>query len=116
MLFLLSFTTLLLQTALAAPLANPTPSQQPQPLAKSVVSATQSTICTSEPILSPESTPEDVTIEGTIQSKKTSAYLNIANASTSYKLLSFRATGTRRRGGLRAIQLLRRRRAVMDGS
>ncbi|KAL6153310.1 hypothetical protein ACJQWK_11463 [Exserohilum turcicum] len=41
----------------------------------------------STPVLGPETAADEFTIGGTIQSKKTTKYLNIATASTSYKPL-----------------------------
>ena len=41
----------------------------------------------STPVLGPEAAADEFTIGGTIKSKKTSKYLNIATASTSYKPL-----------------------------
>lgn len=52
------------------------------------------------PVLCPESTAEDFTIGGTIQSKQTSQYLNIVVASTSYKPAIFGATGETTAWGL----------------
>jgi hypothetical protein len=52
------------------------------------------------PVLGPESTADDFTIGGTIQSKKTSQYLNIVNATTSYKPLVFSKTGDTTAWGL----------------
>ena len=52
------------------------------------------------PVLGPETAADEFTIGGTIQSKKTSQYLNIANASTSYKPLVWGATGETTAWGL----------------
>ncbi|EFQ93021.1 hypothetical protein PTT_09714 [Pyrenophora teres f. teres 0-1] len=54
----------------------------------------------STPVLGPESTADEFTIGGTIQSKKTSKYLNIGTASTSYKPLVWGATGQTTAWGL----------------
>lgn len=50
--------------------------------------------------MGPESTADNFTIGGTIQSKKTGQYLNIQTASTSYKPLVFGATGDTTAWGL----------------
>ncbi|CAI6261956.1 unnamed protein product [Periconia digitata] len=52
------------------------------------------------PVLGPESNADEFTIGGTIQSKKTSLFLNIAEASTSYKPLSWGASGSTTAWGL----------------
>lgn len=52
------------------------------------------------PVLGPETAADEFTIGGTIQSKKTSQYLNIATASTSYKPLVWGATGETTAWGL----------------
>ncbi|KAK1907336.1 hypothetical protein P3342_005662 [Pyrenophora teres f. teres] len=54
----------------------------------------------STPVLGPESTADEFTIGGTIQSKKTSKYLNIGTASTSYKPLVWGTTGQTTAWGL----------------
>jgi hypothetical protein len=54
----------------------------------------------STPVLGPESAAEDFTIGGTIQSRKTSQYLNIQNATTSYKPLKWEAAATTTAWGL----------------
>jgi carbonyl reductase 1 len=54
----------------------------------------------SRPVLGPESAAEEFTIGGTIQSKKTNQYLNIASASTSYKPLVWGAKGETTAWGL----------------
>jgi hypothetical protein len=54
----------------------------------------------STPVLGPESAADDFTIGGTIQSRKTSQYLNIQNATTSYKPLKWEATATTTAWGL----------------
>ncbi|KAF1997725.1 hypothetical protein P154DRAFT_273772 [Amniculicola lignicola CBS 123094] len=51
-------------------------------------------------VLGPESAAEDFIIGGTIQSKKTSLYLNIQNATTSYKPLVFGEMGSTTAWGL----------------
>jgi hypothetical protein len=45
------------------------------------------------PVLGPENAADEFTIGGTIQSKKTNQYLNIATTSTSYKPLVWGAMG-----------------------
>ena len=50
--------------------------------------------------MGPESSADDFTIGSTIQSKKTSQFLNIQTASTSYKPLVWGATGDTTAGGL----------------
>lgn len=50
--------------------------------------------------MGPESTADDFTIGGTIQSKKTAQYLNIQTVSTSYKPLVWGATGDTTAWGL----------------
>jgi hypothetical protein len=52
------------------------------------------------PVLGPENAADEFTIGGTIQSKTTSLYLNIASASTSYKPLVWGATGETTAWGL----------------
>ncbi|CAG5156412.1 uncharacterized protein ALTATR162_LOCUS4210 [Alternaria atra] len=52
------------------------------------------------PVLGPESAADEFTIGGTIQSKKTSLYLNIATASTSYKPLVWGTAGQTTAWGL----------------
>ncbi|KAF2689556.1 hypothetical protein K458DRAFT_291310 [Lentithecium fluviatile CBS 122367] len=52
------------------------------------------------PVLGPESAADEFTIGGTIQSKKTSAFLNIQTASTSYKPLVWGKTGETTAWGL----------------
>jgi carbonyl reductase 1 len=52
------------------------------------------------PVLGPESAADEFTIGSTIQSKKTSQYLNIATASTSYKPLVWGKTGDTTAWGL----------------
>jgi hypothetical protein len=52
------------------------------------------------PVLGPETAADEFTIGGTIQSKKTSLYLNIATASTSYKPLVWGTTGDTTAWGL----------------
>jgi len=52
------------------------------------------------PVLGPETAADEFTIGGTIQSKKTSQYLNIATASTSYKPLVWGVTGETTAWGL----------------
>lgn len=54
----------------------------------------------SVPVLGPESSADEFTIGGTIQSKKTSKYLNIETASTSYKPLSWGSVGNTTAWGL----------------
>ncbi|EUC38939.1 hypothetical protein COCCADRAFT_21688 [Bipolaris zeicola 26-R-13] len=54
----------------------------------------------SKPVLGPESAAEEFTIGGTIQSKKTNQFLNIATASTSYKPLVWGAKGDTTAWGL----------------
>lgn len=51
-------------------------------------------------MLGPESAADEFTIGGTIQSKKTSKYLNIQTATTSYKPLAWGATGDTTAWGL----------------
>ena len=50
--------------------------------------------------MGPESSADDFTIGSTIQSKKTSQFLNIQTASTSYKPLVWGATGDTTAWGL----------------
>ncbi|CAN9146902.1 unnamed protein product [Alternaria alternata] len=52
------------------------------------------------PVLGPETAADEFTIGGTIQSKKTSLYLNIATTSTSYKPLVWGTTGDTTAWGL----------------
>lgn len=52
------------------------------------------------PVLGPEAAADEFTIGRTIQSRKTSQYLNIQTASTSYKPLAWEATGTTTAWGL----------------
>ncbi|KAF2273275.1 uncharacterized protein EI97DRAFT_436152 [Westerdykella ornata] len=52
------------------------------------------------PVLGPEASAEEFTIGSTIQSKKTSQYLNIVSASTSYKPVVFGPTGETTAWGL----------------
>ncbi|KAF2257330.1 hypothetical protein BU26DRAFT_474160 [Trematosphaeria pertusa] len=52
------------------------------------------------PVLGPESSADEFTIGGTIQSKKTSQFLNIQTASTSYKPVVWGATGDTTAWGL----------------
>ncbi|KAF2263368.1 hypothetical protein CC78DRAFT_465751, partial [Lojkania enalia] len=52
------------------------------------------------PVLGPEASAEDFTIGSTIQSKQTSQFLNIVEASTSYKPLVFSGTGDTTAWGL----------------
>ncbi|KAH7075535.1 hypothetical protein BKA63DRAFT_595002 [Paraphoma chrysanthemicola] len=52
------------------------------------------------PVLGPEAAADEFTIGGTIQSRKTSQYLNIQTASTSYKPLKWEATGSTTAWGL----------------
>lgn len=52
------------------------------------------------PVLGPESAAEEFTIGSTIQSKKTSQYLNIVAADTSYKPVVFSAAGDTTAWGL----------------
>ncbi|KAF2036238.1 hypothetical protein EK21DRAFT_83940 [Setomelanomma holmii] len=54
----------------------------------------------STPVLGPEATADEFTIGGTIQSRKTSLYLNIQNATTSYKPLKWETSGTTNAWGL----------------
>ncbi|KAF1834547.1 hypothetical protein BDW02DRAFT_484312, partial [Decorospora gaudefroyi] len=54
----------------------------------------------STPVLGPESAAEEFTIGGTIQSKKTSQYLNIVDVATSYKPLVWGETGETTAWGL----------------
>lgn len=54
----------------------------------------------STPVLGPESSGDEFTIGGTIQSRKTSLYLNIQNATTSYKPLKWEAAATTTAWGL----------------
>ncbi|EDU48231.1 predicted protein [Pyrenophora tritici-repentis Pt-1C-BFP] len=54
----------------------------------------------STPVLGPESAADTFTIGGTIQSAKTSKYLNIGTASTSYKPLVWGATAQTTAWGL----------------
>lgn len=54
----------------------------------------------SVPVLGPESAADDFTIGGTIQSKKTSKYLNIQTVSTSYKPLVWGSAGDTTAWGL----------------
>lgn len=51
-------------------------------------------------MLGPESSAEEFTIGSTIQSKKTSKYLNIVAADTSYKPVVFGASGNTTAWGL----------------
>ncbi|KAF1851944.1 uncharacterized protein K460DRAFT_392117 [Cucurbitaria berberidis CBS 394.84] len=52
------------------------------------------------PVLGPESAADEFTIGGTIQSKKTSKYLNIQTVSTSFKPLVWGAAGETTAWGL----------------
>jgi hypothetical protein len=54
----------------------------------------------STPVLGPESSADDFTIGGTIQSRKTGQYLNIQNATTSYKPLKWEASASTTAWGL----------------
>ncbi|KAF2017397.1 hypothetical protein BU24DRAFT_478485 [Aaosphaeria arxii CBS 175.79] len=54
----------------------------------------------SHPVLGPESAADEFTIGGTIQSKKTSQYLNLQTVSTSYKPVVWAATGETTAWGL----------------
>jgi hypothetical protein len=63
------------------------------------------------PVLGLENAADEFTIGGTIQSKKTSLYLNIASASTSYKPLVWRATGETTAWGLEGDTII-----TMQGS
>lgn len=54
----------------------------------------------STPALGPESTAEEFTIDKTIQSKKSGLFMNIQNATTSYKPLKWEAEGKTTAWGL----------------
>lgn len=54
----------------------------------------------SKPVLGPEASAETYLIDSTIQSTNTSAYLNINDADTSYKLLSLGETSNTTAWGL----------------
>lgn len=54
----------------------------------------------STPVLGPESSADEFTIGGTIQSKKSGLYLNIQNATTSYKPLKWESAGSTTAWGL----------------
>lgn len=54
----------------------------------------------STPVLGPESSAADFTIGGTIQSRSTSLYLNVQNATTSYKPLRWESAATTTAWGL----------------
>jgi hypothetical protein len=54
----------------------------------------------STPVLGPESAADEFTIGGTIQSRKSSLYLNIQNATTSYKPLKWEAQASTTAWGL----------------
>ncbi|KAF2873139.1 hypothetical protein BDV95DRAFT_605705 [Massariosphaeria phaeospora] len=96
---------LLLQTALAAPIDNTAAAATVgkirgvrDPIYHLYLQANSKNA--SIPVLGPESSAEEFTIGGTIQSKKTSKYLNIANVTTSYKPLVFGASGETTAWGL----------------
>lgn len=57
-------------------------------------------VTASIPVLGPEANADEFTIGGTIQSKKTSLYLNIDTATTSYKPVSWGASGSTTAWGL----------------
>ncbi|KAH4507740.1 hypothetical protein HBI88_125890 [Parastagonospora nodorum] len=59
-----------------------------------------STSSPSTPVLGPESSAAEFTIGGTIQSRSTSLYLNVQNATTSYKPLKWESTATTTAWGL----------------
>ena len=52
------------------------------------------------PVLGPESSADDFTIGGTIQSRKTAQFLNIQTAGTSYKPVRWEASGATTAWGL----------------
>jgi hypothetical protein len=54
----------------------------------------------SVPVLGPEASGDEFTIGGTIQSRKTAQYLNIQNATTSYKPLKWEAAASTTAWGL----------------
>ncbi|KAH8730581.1 hypothetical protein GQ44DRAFT_448965 [Phaeosphaeriaceae sp. PMI808] len=55
---------------------------------------------TSTPVLGPESSADEFTIGGTIQSRKTALYLNLQNVTMSYKPLKWEAVATTKEWGL----------------
>jgi len=104
---MLSFTLLaplllLAQTALAAPLAAAATVGKIRgvrdPIYHLYLQANSKNA--SIPVLGPEASADEFTIGGTIQSRKTSQYLNIQTASTSYKPLAWEAAGTTTAWGL----------------
>jgi hypothetical protein len=99
---LLTSTLLLLQTTIAAPTAAAATIGKIRgvrdPIYHLYLQANSKSPST--PVLGPESSAVDFTIGGTIQSRSTSLYLNIQNATTSYKPLKWEAAATTTAWGL----------------